>query len=261
MKKLIIIVLAACLLIGIPFIIMDRIAENNGDFNIPSWYETVRIKLEEKARNSEVVYTKELTNATVVSFMIQSNSQTDSTIRISSDKKLIGSNTHEETFMISNMTGKSYLSPKMILQPGTYTITVTSKKTEGVVMIGYQETELNSSEYERLLKIDQGDLNNPPEGYELAYSTKLSGLDCTQETVYSLSLDRSKNIGIAVYTNATTGKATVDFQGTYSNFIGLVTPKVHTICEQMESTFQRGDYEIQLTSKNADGEIYIFIKK
>lgn len=261
MKKLIIIILAGCLLIGVPFMVLDYLSVRNGEFNIPAGYEKIRISLEEKARTNETVYTKELTGATEVSFMIQSNSDINSTIKISCDKKLIGNNNYEETYQISQMTGNSYLSPKLLLQPGRYTITVTNTQTSGSIMIGYQEKPLAEREYQRLLKIEEGDLNNPPEGYELAYHSELAGLDCESETVYTLTLDHSQKIGIAAYTNATEGNVSVDFIGDNSNFIGIISPKFHMICDGIENSFRQGEYKIKLTSRNADGEVYIFIKK
>jgi hypothetical protein len=261
MKKLIIGILAVCLLIGIPFILMDVIATGNGPFNIPSGFKKIKVDLKEKERNNEVVLTKEIKNATVVCFMVQSDSDTNSTVRILSDKKFIGSNAVEEKFEVKSLTGKSYMSPTFMLQPGHFSITVTNVITDGNLMIGYKEKEIEASEYERLLKIDRGDLNNPPEGYELLYSSDLSGLEKNQEIIDTITLDHTQKIGISVYTNSTKGNVSVDFIGKYSSFYGLVTPKVRYICDRMENTLQAGDYDIQLTCKDADGQIYIFIKK
>lgn len=261
MKKIIIGILGLCLLVGIPFMIMDLLAEDNGAFNIPSGYKKIEVNLNEKARKHELVYTKELKNAAEISFMIQCDTDIQSIISIESDKKLIGSSTDKEVFDIRKITGSSYLSPKMLLQPGKYSIRITNVQTDGEIVIGYKEKELKEAEYKRLLKIDNGELNNPPKGYELVYSSDLSDLDYDNKEVYTLTLERARKTGISVYTNASTGIVSVDFMGENSNFTGLVTPKLHYICDQMENIFQKGTYKIHLTSENAKGQIYIFIKK
>lgn len=260
-KKYIIILLGICLLIGIPFIGMDLLSKDAGNFNNHYIYKKIKIDLKEKSRENETVLVKELSSATELSLEIQSDSDSMSYVSISSDQKLIGSNGKEERYGIRDMTGNSYVSPTLLLQPGKYEIKVTNTQAEGKLVIGYKEKKIDDKDYERLLKVDSGDLNNPPEGYELVYSGDLSGLNCSKKVVYSLSINHNQDIGICVYTNSSKGNATVDFIGKNNNFTGLVTPKSHAICEQTEGTFPAGDYEFQLTSENADGQMYIFIKK
>lgn len=261
MKKIMIGILGICLLVGVPFIIMDLLAGSSGVFHTSPGYKRIELDLGEKARDDEVVYTKELKHAAEISFMIQSDADAESSVSIESDEKFLGSDTNKESCPVGNMTGTSYLSPKMLLQPGKYTIKVTNIQTGGKLMIGYKERKLETAEYERLLKIDKGELNNPPEGYELVYSADLSGLAYNQEVIYDLTLNHSQKVGISVYTNASSGKVSVDFAGESNSFIGLVTPKVHYICDRLENTFGKGNYKIRLSSEDADGQIYIFIKK
>jgi hypothetical protein len=261
MKKFIFGILAACLLIGLPFIVMDALAQENSNFKIPSGYEKVTIHLNEKVRNMETVYTKELKEPTEVNIVMQSDSDIQNKVVIASDQKILGSNGKEQTFQIKDVVGYSYLTSKIIFKPGIYTIKVTSAKTEGDIVIGFKENTISSSEFERLLKIESGELNHAPEGYEEVYHTDLSGLNVKDQTVYSLTLDRTRKIGICIYTNATKGNCSVDFIGETSQYYGLINPGIQSICDRLENTLSKGTYEIKLSSNNADGQVYIFLKK
>jgi hypothetical protein len=119
---------------------------------------------------------------------------------------------------------------------------------------------MKASEYERLMKVDQGDLDNPPEGYEKVYIADLSELNCKEDIVYTLTLDRTQKVGFSLYTNSTKGNVSVDFAGENSNFYGLIN-SFYKIEDRMENTYSKGTYEFKLTSNNADGQVYIYIKK
>lgn len=259
MKRFLIVIVIICFMIGIPLLIIDRLAMN-GDFKIPGNYNMIKVDLNDKVRSNEIVYTKKLNTAAKVRFMIQCDSDAQGSIQIASEQKILGSNFKEETIMLMKVTGSQSMNPELILQPGNYSITVTNEKTEGTMIIGYNEKELPAAEYERLKKVDGGELNNPPEGYEKIYSATLSGLSCKEEKIYTLQLDHIQKIGIAVYSSATKGNLSVDFLGKNNNFIGMVSPGVANIYE-MENSFATGTYEFKLTSDGADGQVYIFLKK
>jgi hypothetical protein len=261
MRKLLTAILIICLLIGIPLMIIDRIDTGNGTFKIPSGYKKIKIDLQEKVRKNELIYEKELKVPTRVNIMVQCDSDSKSFLHVSSEKKILGNSKKEEDYQINKLTGNSSMSMTYILQPGKYSITITNPKVEGTVMLGYNEKAVETSEYERLSKIDSGDLNNPPEGYEKVYSADLSGLNCKQEGVYTLTLDRTQKIGISVYTNTTKGNVSVDFIGDSSNFTGLVYPGISNICDQLITTQTKGTYVFKLNCEDADGQVVIYMKK
>lgn len=261
MKKIVIGVMAIIVLIGVPFLIMSMLSKKDGAFNIPNSYKVISVDLMEKARDNEVVFTKELDTAAEISFRIQSNSQTESIVRISSDETLIGMNTKENVNPVCDITGNSYIGSRIMLQPGTYKITVTNAKAEGEIRIGYKEKEIEASEYERLMKLDGGELDNPPEGYELVYHTELSDLNCKEESVYTLKLEKSQKLGLCVYTNSSKGYVSVDFTGKSSSYYGIINSEAQRIYESGESYYGKGNYEIKLTSEDADGQVYVYIKK
>jgi len=261
MKKFIVGILVICLIIGMPLIAMDALAGKNGKFNIPMGYKKLSIDLSEKSRNNETVFTKELKEPTKLNLRIQGDTKAECNVTVTCDTKIIGTNMNEETYTVRNMTGNSYISHELFVGAGKYTIKVTNQKTEGQIVIGYREKTIETSEYERLKKIDSGHLDNPPESYEKIYSADLSGKNISGETIYTLKLDHAQKVGISVYTSATKGNVSVDFIGQNSSYIGLVYPNIRNICDQLENTYQRGIYDISVTSTDADGELYIFLKK
>lgn len=261
MKKFLFGILGICLLIGIPLIIMDLQARNHSEFSIPFGYKRVDIKLYKRDRKNEIVYQKNLKFATVVSFHIQSNSTNENYVTIKSEHNIIGNISNEDTCSIQKMPQGGYDGSTYILQPGKYTIAVNSKKSKGMIMIGFKEKKLADSIYKRLKKIDGGDLNNPPQGYEKVYSAKLSKLNCKDKTVFKVTFDHAKKVGLCVYTSASKGNLSVDyFIGKDSSYYGLITPGKNKICDRLES-YSKGTYEVKLTTKDTDGEIYVFMKK
>lgn len=261
MKKPAIAALAVGLLILIPLMFIGFLASNQNSFKIPHRFEKIKIDMNEKVRTEEVVYKKMLKAATRVDIMVQCDVDSNSSISIISDKKIIGSNVNKLNYQINKLTGNSSMSMSLILQPGNYSISISNNKTKGSIMIGYEEKKMSTSEYERLKRIDSGELDNPPKGYENIYSADLTGLNTKQKSVYTLTLDRMQKIGISVYTNATKGDMTVDFIGNYNNNTGLVFANTNHICDQLITTLPKGTYEFKLTSDDADGQVSIFIKK
>lgn len=260
MKNIIFGILIICLLIGIPLIIMDQLSTEKGIFNIPSGYEKIEIDLNE-ARTNEIVFSKAIENPELVEFCIQSDSEVENTLKIASDSRILGKGTSEISLSIGEVIKNSAISSSLLLKGGKYTITLSNKKLKGKIMIGYREKVMKASEFERLEKIDQGDLDNPPEGYKKVYCTELPGLSYNDNTIYTLTLDRTKKVGLCIYMNSKQGNVSVDFEGENSNYMGLVYTKYNSICDQMEQTLGRGTYDVKLNCKNADGQLYVFIKE
>ncbi|HHY82414.1 MAG TPA: hypothetical protein GX505_07010 [Clostridiales bacterium] len=135
---------------------------------------------------------------------------------------------------------------------GKYSVYLTSEKTNGTLVIGHQETDKEPNEFERLYKIHNGELDNPPDGYVEIFSENLAGKSYKDEVVYTLSLDTTKNIGLSVYTSSKQGTCSVDFIGKSSNFIGFINSQGNRICDQLESALNPGEYQIKLTCEDAD---------
>lgn len=88
----------------------------------------------------------------------------------------------------------------------------------------------------------------------------LPGLEVQNQVIYSLSVKNSETIGISVYTSAKQGMVSVDMAGGTSNWTSLVSTE-HRICDQMEVSPPAGEYQIKLTCADADGQLYVFVKR
>lgn len=52
----------------------------------------------------------------------------------------------------------------------------------------------------------------------------------------------------------------VDFVGSTFRFRGLVSTE-HRMCDQLELTLPRGEYQVKLSCQEADGQLYVFLKE
>lgn len=261
MKKTVYSILIFSLIIGLCLILTEQITKENDGIRIPSRFKKANVDLIDHLRVNELLFTNELGEPSSVEFFIQSDSENEKQIRVISESEILGRNSNEIQFTLGKLTGSSGIAGTYILQPGKYSVYLTSEKTEGRVGIGYQETAKEPSEFERLYKIHKGDLNNPPKGYTEIFSTNLSGLNCKDKVIYTISLETGKNIGLSVYTSAKQGTVSVDFIGNSQSYIGLGNPRSNSICDQLETTLSPGKYEFKLNCENADGQLYIFLKQ
>lgn len=261
MKKLIFSILIICLLTGIPLMVMDTLSDEKSTFIVPSGYKTIEIDLGEKARNNDVVFSTVLNEAEVFDIYLQSDSDESKDIMLTSDHKIIGQKGYSSNYQIGKVINHEAMGSKYILNAGQITITLTSAQAKGKLLIAYRENAISPSGFERLSKIDNGELNNPPEGYQEVYSIDLSGLNCKDKNIYTLTLDKTQNIGLSIYTDSKHGNVSVDFVGMQTNYYGLVYSQNNSICDQLEQVLGKGEYEIRLNSENADGQLYVFIKQ
>lgn len=261
MKKTVYAILIFSLIIGLPLIILDIIDKNKDEFIIPPRFRKVVVDLSDRARTNELLFENELEVPSRVEFFIQSDATGEKNVKVISDSEILGLKSREINFKIGNFTGNASILATFIIDAGKYSVYLTSEKTNGKIAIGYQETSKEVSEFERLLKIHNGDLNNPPNGYEEIFSTDLTGRSCKDEIIYTLSLNKTKNIGLSIYTSSQQGNVSVDFIGKSTSYIGLGHPAHNRICDQLETTLPVGEYQFKLTCENADGQLYIFLKQ
>ncbi len=264
MKKVVFGLLVICLMAGIPLMIMDsNMGSNgvNGKFTIPAGYTKIEIDLDEKSRNSEVIFTSTLDIPKGFDLYVQSDSEEEKIIEVTSEHKFIGKADNKHILNVNKVTDNMANTFNQIFGPGEISISLTNQKAKGKIVIGYRERAIDISEYERLSKIDSGDLNNPPKGYDKAYRIDLSGLKYKDETIYSITLDKAQNVGFSFYTDSREGNVSVDLIGENSSFYGLISSGHNNICDQLELMFEKGEYKVRLNCENADGQLYVFIKK
>lgn len=260
MKKTVFGILIICLLIGIPLIILDAFPNAKGQFTIPSDYSKIVIDLNEKTRDNEVVFSSILETPRGIDLYIQSDSSEEKIIEIASEHKIIGKPDNKYHFSVNQVTNNMANTLNQIYNAGQFTISLTNRQAEGKLVIGYRERTISSSEIERLLKIDSGDLDNPPAGYEKVYSTDLSGMDCKDEVLYTFTLDKTQTFGLSVYSHVEEGSLSVDFIGENTSYYGLVYSK-NSLCDQMEIPLEKGEYQVRLNCENVDGKLIVFAKK
>jgi len=253
-------------MIGLPLMILDQITGTgsiwiNDKFTIPAGYTKIEIDLDEKSRNTEMIFESTLDIPKGIDLYIQSNSEEEKIIKISSEHNIIGKSDKECILTVNKVTNNMANNFNQIFGPGKISITLTNQKAKGKLIIGYRERSIDISDYERLSKIDNGDLNNPPKGYDMACNIDLDGLNCKDEVIYTLTVDKSQKIGLSFYTNSKEGTVSVDFCADGNNYYGLVYSGLNNICDQLELTLDKGEYEVRLNSENADGQLYVFIKK
>lgn len=240
--------------------VLDVLDKGNDGFNIPTRFNRAVVDLSEKSRTEELVFESKLEVPSSVEFFIQSNAPSVKFVKVISESEILGLNSRQVIFNVGEFTGSSSTSGTFILDAGKYSVYLSSEKTDGKIAIGYRETDKEVSEFERLLKVHKGDLNNPPDRYEKVYSTDLTGLSYKEEVIYKLTIDQAKEVGFSIYTSAEQGNISVDIIGESSNYFSTVHSNKR-ICDQLEATLPAGDYLVKLTCKNADGQLFIFLKR
>ncbi len=254
-------ILLFSLIICLPLMIIDYVSQNKEAFNIPSRFDKVIVDLSEQDRTEELIFESDLNVPSSVELFIQSDASGEKIVKVVSESAILGYKNQEIYFNIGQYTGSASTSATLIIDPGTYSIYLSGEKTEGKIAVGYRVTPKDISEYERLLKIHNGDLMNPPDGYEKVFSTNLSGLVYKGEVIYTLSLTKTTNIGFSIYTSAESGNVSIDLIGESSNYYGMVHPEHNRICDQLETTLPPGEYLFKLTCENADGDLVLFVKQ
>lgn len=261
MKKTVFTILIICLVAGIPLMVLDMNPATGGGLKTLPGHSKIVIGTNDKSRENEEVFSTVLKAPTFVDLYIQSDSKETVTLAISSDQRIIGKRDNKYVLYINKVPGNSGYSLNQLFGPGNLTIRMTNEKSPGKLDIRYSERPADASEYERLSKIDNGDLDNPPEGYYEVCRIDLSGLNCNEEPVYSFTLDSAQTIGISIYTDTEQGEMSVDIIGPGTNFFAVVNSVSNRICDQLQLELDKGTYEVRLNSENADGQLYVFIKK
>ena len=261
MKKIVVIILGLRLLIGVPLMILDVIGQTKDVFTIPSNYDKVIVDLSEESRTEKLLFEHELKVPSKVDFFMQSDASGEKTIKVKSESDIVGLAYQEIDFSVGTYTGNTATSPSLIMGAGSYSVYLTSENTDGRIAIGYRETPMDPEEYDRLLKVHKGELNNPPKHYVEIFSSDLTGRISKDEVVYTLNLSTPTNIGFSIYTSAEQGNLSVDIIGQSSNYYGLVHPERFRICDQLETTLQPGKYQFKLTCEHANGQVSIFLKQ
>jgi hypothetical protein len=259
-KKTVFAILILCLAVGLPLMALDLQQRGLNKFRVPQRFAKITVDLNTHDRTDELLLERQLSEPAKVEIMMQSDSAALKQVRFVAESEILGLGQPELEFMVGQVTGTASMASTTVLPAGRYAIYLTSHKHAGQLVIGYQEHPIDPAEFVRLSRIHQGDLNNPPSGYTEVFSADLTGLEVQNQVIYSLSVKNSETIGISVYTSAKQGMVSVDMAGGTSNWTSLVSTE-HRICDQMEVSPPAGEYQIKLTCADADGQLYVFVKR
>lgn len=260
MKRKVYIILTMSLLSGLGLMVLDFLSSSRTEFRVPPGFNPTVVELSEGPRQDESVFQGELAVPSVVQFFLQSDAEGNKEIWIRSASEVLGSPTREIYMVVGEFTGSSSVSVPLFMDAGRYSVHITHEQVEGQVLIATKETALEPQEFSRLLRIHQGDLDNPPPGYAEVFSISLQGLTCQDETMHTLSLTRAQEVGLAVYTSARQGMVRLDLVGQSSSYYGLVTEE-SSINNQLQTTLSPGKYVFKLTCADADGEVHVYLKQ
>ncbi|MDD2628770.1 MAG: hypothetical protein PHV61_01155 [Limnochordia bacterium] len=261
MKKTVYTILILSIVIGVSLMVFDIMDRSSDGFRIPARFKKVVVDLSDRARSNELLFENHLEVPSSIELFMQSNAAGEKTVEVISESEILGLNRRKIDFNVGQYTGNSATSATFVMDAGKYSVYLTSPQTDGQIAIGYQESPKESSEFERLYRIHEGDLDNPPAGYEEIFSADLLGRSWQTKVIYTLSLATTKDIGLSVYTSAQQGTVSVDLIGNTSSLIGLVNPARNRICDQLETRLTPGEYQFKVTCENADGQLYVFLKQ
>jgi len=259
-KKVVFTILIVSLAIGLPFMVLDFLYKGAKEFRVPEELEKLVVDLGTGERDGELLLERYLPVPSTVELFFQSNTEGPKHLRLKSEGEMLGRTTPEVGFVVGRYTGTQSASASLVLAPGRYALYLTSGKEEGQLIVGYREIPIDQAEFARLSKIHGGDLNNPPSGYKDVYSAHLAGLDAHDEAIYTISTEKALDLGLSIYTSAQQGTVSVDFVGSTFRFLGLVSTE-HRMCDQLELTLPRGEYQVKLSCQEADGQLYVFLKE
>lgn len=259
MKRTVFVILLLSLLVGIPLMILDALQKSQSQFNVPDRFTKLVVDLNTNTKADELLLERQLEGPATVELFIQSDSGSLKEVKLVSTGEILGLDGNTLDFQVGRLTGTQATAATVLLGPGKYALYLTSPKQAGTLVIGYQEIPADPKEFERLTKVHQGDLDNPPPGYRKVYSADLRGLEVQDELIFTLSPTSPQSVGISLYTSARRGTVSVDIVGGGSNWLSVISTE-HRICDQMELTLPPGEYRIKLTSQDADGELYLFLK-
>lgn len=260
MKRTVFATLILCLAVGIPLVVLDLQHRADVEFSVPDRFAKLVVDLNAGDRVDELLLERQLSVPSTVELVMQSDSEAPKRVTLVSESGILGRGESELEFWVGRFVGSASTSATLVLPAGRYALHLTSEKHTGQLVIGYRDTPIELKEFDRLSKIHRGDLTNPPVGYREAYCADLVGLNVQNEVVYTLFLESWENIGISIYTSATQGTLSVDMTGGTSSWLGVVSP-LNRICDQMELSLPPGEYQIKLACAEADGQLYVYLKR
>jgi len=212
------------------------------------------IKKKNNDKNTEE-YEFKVDKPTIFQFFVSPNFHGEKTVKFVSPKRIIGLYTNEITILEGNY-GNSQVS--LLLTPATYKFLV-DFQIKGASIYFYTNIYIPDNEYvERLVKIDSGNIYNPPKGYREIFRTNLSKLNVNNLSIAKFTIQNSGNYGICAYSTKSKGKFSLKLVGGGYKGVDLLN-EGRLFSDQIFLYLPPSSYEILLSSYEAHANIVIYL--
>jgi len=202
------------------------------------------------------IYSFSVDKPSIVHFYLLSQYDGEKWLVLRSKKKLIGINSNELNLLKGDYWSAS---ASLLLDSGSYQVLALNPELRGEIVLYISNQPADKDMIKRMVKIDRGDLNNPPPGYERVFYTNLGKLDVSSD-FNAISLKVTNNIifSFSVYSNIRRGKLSVRFKGSNLREIEIINEE-HPVSDCSTINVNKGIYSFRVIAESADGELVIFI--
>ncbi len=207
--------------------------------------------------NEGILYRIGLRTPMLVHFYITARYDGDKWIELKGDKKIVGVNGNYVDLLRGNYP---LANDSFLLREGSYEVIAQNPYINGNLTLYISNEKPEVKTVARLLRIDSGDLDNPPSGLVKVYSASLNQFESTNAVVYEFRKETAGNETFSVYARVPRGRVSVKLQGRNIRDFEFIN-EMHPVCDQFTTTLEKGDYRITITADHPGGEVMIFRKK
>jgi hypothetical protein len=189
-------------------------------------------------------------------FFVAPNFNGNKIVKFISEKRLIGLYTNE-IIMLEKDYGSSQVF--LLLLPGSYKFFINFDVAGASIFFYTNVIELSSNYVNRILKIDRGEIYNPPEGFRKFFATNLNGLDVNNLSAGRFEVTNPGEYSFCAYsTMCKKGRFSLRLVGGGYQGVDILNEK-RTISDQVSLYLNKGKYEILLSSYEADCDVVLYI--
>ncbi len=206
---------------------------------------------------SDVIYSLDLKSPMLEHFYILSQFEGDKWIKLKGDKKIIGVNGTAIDLIKGDY---AVAQSSFLLKSGRYIISAENPFIKGELTLYVSNEKPDLKTYRRLLMIDEGDLNNPPEGYENIYSSNSGIPEKTNVIIYSFNVGSTIKEAFSIYGKISEGKLSVRLKGGNIRDFEFINEN-HPMSDQCSLFLEKGSYSIWIFTDGFKGRLAVFRKK
>lgn len=208
-----------------------------------------------KENTNDITFELKVDRPAVYQFFVAPNFNGNKFVKLSAENRFIGLYTNEITILEGNY-GNSQVG--LLLMPATYKFYV-NISINGASIYFYTNIITPDENYiERLVKIDSGQIYNPPEGYKELYRTNLTGLKLNNSTVARFEIKKAGEYGFSAYSTKTKGRFSLRLVGGGYKGVDLLN-ETRLISDQISLYLSPANYEVLLSTYDAKANIVLYI--